>query len=181
LCHWNFSLWSWGRLSLQLITLPPSCAVVMKSGNRNFLEPSGSLQVCNGTASLFLVLLTRCYFQIFHFHTCKCNIGFPDGIIGFFIDVILPAALCACGRLSFEQKWVSAIILGGEDGLCAGLISLIPSCAGCLEIWELQLPRNSQDLSMPVDVWKSGSFSFLETLRTCPCLWMSGNLGASVS
>ena len=29
--------------------LPPSCAVVMKSGNLNFLEPSGPLQACNGT------------------------------------------------------------------------------------------------------------------------------------
>ena len=27
-----------------------SCAVVMKSGNLNFLEPSGPLQACNGTA-----------------------------------------------------------------------------------------------------------------------------------
>ena len=33
-----------------LTTLPPSCAVVMKSGNLNFLEPSGSLQTCNGPA-----------------------------------------------------------------------------------------------------------------------------------
>ena len=31
-------------------TLPPSCAVVTKSGNLNFLEPSGPLQACNGTA-----------------------------------------------------------------------------------------------------------------------------------
>ena len=30
--------------------LPPSCAVVTKSGNLNFLEPSGPLQACNGTA-----------------------------------------------------------------------------------------------------------------------------------
>jgi len=30
--------------------LPPSCAVVMKSGKRNFLEPSGPVQACNGTA-----------------------------------------------------------------------------------------------------------------------------------
>ena len=30
--------------------LPPSCAVVMKSGNLNFLEPSGPPQACNGTA-----------------------------------------------------------------------------------------------------------------------------------
>jgi hypothetical protein len=32
-----------------LTTLPPSCAVVMKSGNPNFLEPSGALQACNET------------------------------------------------------------------------------------------------------------------------------------
>jgi len=30
--------------------LPPSCAIVTKSGNRNFLEPSGPLRACNGTA-----------------------------------------------------------------------------------------------------------------------------------
>jgi len=35
---------------VRLTTLPPFCAVVMKSGNLNFLEPSGSLQACNGTA-----------------------------------------------------------------------------------------------------------------------------------
>jgi len=30
--------------------LPPSCAVVTKSGNLNFLELSGPFQACNGTA-----------------------------------------------------------------------------------------------------------------------------------
>ena len=35
---------------IRLTTLPPSCAVVMKSGNLKFLEPSGPLQACNGTA-----------------------------------------------------------------------------------------------------------------------------------
>jgi len=30
-------------------SLPSSCAVVTKSGNLNFLEPSGPLQACNGT------------------------------------------------------------------------------------------------------------------------------------
>ena len=34
---------------VRLTTLPPSCAVVMKSGNLNFLVPSGPLQACNGT------------------------------------------------------------------------------------------------------------------------------------
>jgi hypothetical protein len=33
-----------------MLTLPPFCAVVMKSGNLNFLEPSGPLEACNVTA-----------------------------------------------------------------------------------------------------------------------------------
>ena len=39
---------------VRLTTLPPSCAVVTKSGSLNFLEPSGPLQACNGTALQFL-------------------------------------------------------------------------------------------------------------------------------
>ena len=42
--------WGKGGRCARLTTLPPSCAVVMKSGNLNFLEPSGPLQACNGTA-----------------------------------------------------------------------------------------------------------------------------------
>ena len=68
-CHWNFSLTenpsdrtmalgstqplteiSKSGRRVRLTTLPPSCAVVMKYGNLNFLEPSGPLQACNGTA-----------------------------------------------------------------------------------------------------------------------------------
>jgi len=43
-----------GGRFVRLITIPPSCAVVMKSGNLNFLEHSGPLQACNGTALLYL-------------------------------------------------------------------------------------------------------------------------------
>jgi len=39
-----------GGRCVRLTTLPPSCAVVMKSGNLNFLEPAGPLQACNETA-----------------------------------------------------------------------------------------------------------------------------------
>jgi len=41
---------------VRLTTLPPSCAVVMKSGNLNFVEPSRPLEVCNGTALPFEVV-----------------------------------------------------------------------------------------------------------------------------
>ena len=44
--------WGKGGRCIRLTTLPPSCAVVMQSGNLNFLEPSGPLQACNGTAAL---------------------------------------------------------------------------------------------------------------------------------
>jgi hypothetical protein len=36
--------------------LPQSCAVVTKSWNLNFLEPSGPVQACNGTALPFYFL-----------------------------------------------------------------------------------------------------------------------------
>jgi hypothetical protein len=42
---------------VRLTTLPPSCAVVVKSGNLDFLEPSGPLQACNG-ADCFTLLYT---------------------------------------------------------------------------------------------------------------------------
>ena len=43
---------SWGKCGrcVRLTNLPPSCAVVMKSGNLKFLELSGALQAYNRTA-----------------------------------------------------------------------------------------------------------------------------------
>jgi len=37
-----------GGRCVRMTTLPPSYAVVTKSGRLNFLEPSGPLQTCNG-------------------------------------------------------------------------------------------------------------------------------------
>jgi len=36
--------------------LPPSCTVVTKSGNLNFLEPAGRVKACNGTALPFITV-----------------------------------------------------------------------------------------------------------------------------
>jgi len=44
--------------------LPPSCAVVMKSGKLNFLEPSGPLQACNGTDLPFRLPVQLCYMNV---------------------------------------------------------------------------------------------------------------------
>ena len=53
-----------GGRCVRLTTLPPSCAVVMKSGNLNFLEPSGPVQACNGTAAVDALI-----FQIYFWDT----------------------------------------------------------------------------------------------------------------
>ena len=41
--------WGKGGRCVRLTTLPASCAFFMKSGNLDFLEPSGPLRACNGT------------------------------------------------------------------------------------------------------------------------------------
>ena len=52
-CQEHF-LWVKAAGCVRLTTLQPSYAVVMKSGNLNFLEPSGPLQACNGSALPFI-------------------------------------------------------------------------------------------------------------------------------
>ena len=50
-----------GGLCLKLTNLQPSCAVVTKSGNLNFLENSGPVQACNGTDLLILLTCLLAY------------------------------------------------------------------------------------------------------------------------
>jgi len=67
--------WGKGGRCVRLTTLPPSCGVVVKSGNLNFLETSGPLQACKRTASYFIVynigvryFVTWCPKKIKEFH-----------------------------------------------------------------------------------------------------------------
>jgi len=57
--HQEHFLGGKGGRCVRLTTLLTSCAVAMKSGNLNFLEPSGPLQTCNGTAFPLLGTLGR--------------------------------------------------------------------------------------------------------------------------
>ena len=53
--------WGKGGRCVRLTNLPPPCAVVTKSWNLNFLEPSGPVQACNGTAlplRLYIIRMT---------------------------------------------------------------------------------------------------------------------------
>jgi len=58
---------------VRLTILPPSCAVVMKSGILNFLEPSGPLQASNGTAALSLFRNAGTLFTGRHSATSQCT------------------------------------------------------------------------------------------------------------
>ena len=54
-----------GGRYVRLKTLPPSCAVVIKSVNFKFLEPSAPVQACNGTD----LSLHNVHIQL----SCVCN------------------------------------------------------------------------------------------------------------
>jgi hypothetical protein len=55
----------------------------MKSGNLNFLEPSGPLQACNGTALLLPIFRFVSPFVLpFKMHTCSYFVRFvPDAVL----------------------------------------------------------------------------------------------------
>jgi len=57
---------------LKTDNLPTPCAAVMKSGNLNFLETSGPVQACNGTALPFYPFYLECQKPA---HTSKCLRG----------------------------------------------------------------------------------------------------------
>jgi len=57
--------------------LPPSCAVVTKSGHLNLLEPSGPVQACNGTALPLPLFAGHTLFRYFH-PMLSLTPGLPD-------------------------------------------------------------------------------------------------------
>jgi len=97
--------WGKGGRCVRLTTLPPSCAVVTKSGNLNFLEPSGPVEACNGTAlpllniksasktaglfnqgctntgkqKFYTMALKICGFLLWIFMSTFWRVGFSDG------------------------------------------------------------------------------------------------------
>ena len=141
----------------------------MKSGNLNFLEPSGPLQACNGT-DLPLPLLLKATFKLVilyqnwvtqwgsrlrHYATSwKVVSSIIDGVIVIF-DWHNPSNRNVILGLSETVTEISTRCISwgwriGKRGRCVGLTTLPPSWADCHEIWDPQLP---------------------ETLRACPGLY----------
>jgi len=72
--------------------LPPSCAVVTKSGNLNFLEPSGPVQACNGTA--------------LPLHYIPCSYILLFGLVILFsATVFAPVGSLPLSALTFCELW----------------------------------------------------------------------------
>jgi hypothetical protein len=63
----------------------------------------------------------------------KAAVSIPDGVIG--ISHYGPGVDSASNRNEHQDYF-----LGGKGDRCAGLTTLPPSCADCLEIWEPQPP-----------------------------------------
>jgi len=61
------------------------------------------------------------------------------GSLEFFVDIVLPAAICPWGWLSLWRKWVTRIYPGGKGGRCVELTNLQPSCAAVLKFGSLNL------------------------------------------
>ena len=59
--------WGYRRPVVRLTSLPPSCAVVMKSWNLNFLEPSGHSRLVTGLLYLYLYLVSGLICILLHF------------------------------------------------------------------------------------------------------------------
>jgi len=60
-----------GGRCVKVTILPPSCTVVMKSGNLNLLGPSGPLQACNGTALPLPYLICQIFSSLLYCHFNK--------------------------------------------------------------------------------------------------------------
>jgi hypothetical protein len=58
----------------------------------------------------------------------------------YLIGIILPAALWPGVVSASERSEYQEYFLGVKGAWCVGLSNVPPSCANCIEIWELQPP-----------------------------------------
>ena len=93
--------------------LPLSCAVVMKSGNLNFLELSGTLQACNGTAIPFTITLKDLKQTALSCRPSDCAV-----LVGFFVQARVLLLMLIIGLLLpllpllVAQHTATAIVFG---------------------------------------------------------------------
>ena len=105
---------------VRLTTLPPSCAVITKFVNINFLEPSGPLQACNGTVfwdwkTLWIDEINSQFSQV-NFHQIYLlyfiNTGSTCAYSFFFLEVYVDI-LSGGKSLVTAHTWIMIYVLLG--------------------------------------------------------------------
>jgi len=121
---------SWGkrRPVRKADNLPPSCAVVTKSGNLNFLEPSGPVQACNGTAlplpllpfTCFTCVDACCRFKI-NYWQLRVNIYMSFPLISIFLDakILLLSVQLLYGRKVYNSLCTTLILSNTRRYFCS--------------------------------------------------------------
>jgi len=103
-----------GGRCVRLTTLPPSCAVVMKSGNLNFLEPSGPLEACNETALPFIFFGSKCFANLLRQSQCTlqlvCELITPVAKCNAVVSEGHKMNLCVKCKLTFSFRMFSTCI-----------------------------------------------------------------------
>jgi len=126
--------------------LPPSCAVVTKSGKLNYLEPSGPVQACNVTALPLPVLWSRG--RIIHlkeivYKSCIYQtVGDP---LTSFLNLIHVQSSLKCGKWAATSPWsAGGLNRSGKERdatrLCHMSIDWVRCALGCMSFplrWRL--------------------------------------------
>jgi hypothetical protein len=93
----------------------------------------------------------------------------PTGLLKFFIDLIVPAALWPWGWLVSDRNEYQGYVLRGKGGGWVGLTTLPASCADFLEFLGASTSWSLQGLSRPV----MDSFFFLQRGKNWKLMWPS--------
>jgi len=144
-----------GGRYVRLTTLTPSCAVVMKSGNLNFLEPSGPLQACNGTdLPFYLFIAVKCKVKCAF---CVGSISLPYLIHSLYLSIL--------GSVPFRRTvpWLFHKVL-----LIAAMILFLSG--GSLVYISVRLPSGMFDIFVPLIIGVSPCLLYCADVFLC-CLF----------
>jgi hypothetical protein len=98
-------------------------------------------------------------------------------LLEFFIDIILPIALCPWGWLSLWQKLVPGEFPGDKCGRCIRLTALSPSCA----VFKKSVSLNFLEPSGPLQSCNGTALPFYCTFPLLAWKWLSSTIAHFVT